>query len=68
MLHIRKKIREKIREWKKDLMAYAINDRIKYTFGRGTAYFGWRDRILVILIFVVLFGLIILLIIFYPKQ
>ena len=66
MLTVIEKFKAKVRALKKSFMAYMINDRIKHTFGRGTAYFSWKERILVVLLLAVLFAIILLLIIYYP--
>ena len=68
MLAIAKKLRQKTRELKKSFMAYMINDRINHTFGRGTAYFSWKERILVVLLLTVLFAIVLLMIIYYPTN
>lgn len=47
-------------------MVYVINDRVSHTFGRGGAYFSWKERILVMLILTGLFVLILFAIIYYP--
>ncbi len=68
MLPLAENIKARVRALKKRFMAYAISDRIRHTFGRDAAYFGWKDRATALFILLAVFAAIFLLIVFYPNH